>query len=207
MESSLDRNYPRLCIPERFRLLHYLFLLTKTCLRVPASNIRSKKSKEEFTLNLLKRWRGSIFSLNNSSKFEERITLWNELVQFSSSQPKQKFTREEINKKRILQMVADGRLSAASASLLSDALSDPTEENLAKLQEKHPAQDVPENIPPPSNSPQAKIDAKLVLQKLRSFPKGSAAGPTELRQATFFMLFKSIILHQHLRLSRILLII
>jgi len=78
-------------------------------------------------------------------------------------------------------MVADGRLSAASASLLSDALSDPSEENLAKLQEKHPAQDVPVNIPPPSNTPQAKIDAKLVLQKLRSFPKGSAAGPTGTR--------------------------
>ena len=78
-------------------------------------------------------------------------------------------------------MVADGRLSAASASLLSDALSDPTEKNLAKLQEKYPAQDVPENIPPPSNSSQAQIDAKLVLQKLRSFPKGSAAGPTGTR--------------------------
>ena len=37
------------------------------------------------------------------------------------------------------------------------------------------------NIPPPSNTPQAKIDAKLVLQKLRSFPKGSAAGPTGTR--------------------------
>ena len=46
-------------------------------------------------------------------------------------------------------MVADGRLSAACASLLSDALSETNEENLKKLLEKHPVQDIPENIPSP----------------------------------------------------------
>ena len=41
------------------------------------------------------------------------------------------FSQEEMNKKRLLQMVADVRLSAASASLLTDALSETNKENLA----------------------------------------------------------------------------
>ena len=121
----------------------YLFLLTKVCLRIPPSNIRSRKAREDFTLNLMKRWRGTALTNGNASKFLERITLWNELLLFVQSRPKTKFSQEEINKKRVLQMVADGRLSAACASLLSDALSEANEENLAKLLEKHPPQDIP----------------------------------------------------------------
>ena len=91
-------------------------------------------------MNLIKRWRGT-------SKFFERTTLWNELLLFVESRPKTKFSQEEIHKKRVLQMVADGRLSAACASLLSDALSEANEENLAKLLEKHPSQDIPTDAP------------------------------------------------------------
>ena len=58
----------------------YLFLLTKTCFRIPPSNIRLRKEKESFSLNLLKRWRGSLLTKNNKSKFKERVTLWEELV-------------------------------------------------------------------------------------------------------------------------------
>ena len=45
---------------------------------------------------------------------------------------KRKNTTEELNKKRVVQTVADGRLSAACASFLCDALTEPTAENLAK---------------------------------------------------------------------------
>jgi len=110
----------------------FLFLLPKVCLRVPTSNIRSRRAKEDFSLQLLKRWRGSVLTNGNISK-HKRISLWKELLASTESQPKQKFSNEEINKKRVLQMVADGRLSAACASLLSDALSEPNEENLRKL--------------------------------------------------------------------------
>ena len=34
----------------------FLFLLPKVCLRVPTSNIRSSRAKEDFSLQLLKRW-------------------------------------------------------------------------------------------------------------------------------------------------------
>ena len=43
---------------------------------------------------------------------------------------------------------------------------------------KHPSQDIPINLPPFEGVTQEKVDSKLVLKKLRSFPKGYAAGPT-----------------------------
>ena len=86
---------------------------------------------------------------DNSSKFSERILLWKELIALFESQPKHKFSAEEINKRRILQMVVDGRLSTACASLISEALSEPNEENLCKLLEKHPLQDILVDIPSP----------------------------------------------------------
>ena len=78
-------------------------------------------------------------------------------------------------------MVADGRLSAACASLLSDALSEPNEENLGKLLDQHPLQDIPENIPSPAGLEQINIPSNLLLKMLRSFPKGSAQGQTGTR--------------------------
>jgi hypothetical protein len=95
--------------------------------------------------------------------------MWNELVSFCESLPKEKFSRAEISKKKIVQMVADGRLSAASASLLSEALVEPTEENIRKLQEKHPAQDIPSDFVSASECVPIFIESSLVLKKLRSF--------------------------------------
>ena len=115
---------------------------------------------------------------SNASKFFERLTLWNELLLFAESRPKTKFSQEEINKKRVIQMVVDGRLSAACASLISDALSETNEENLAKLLEKHPPQDIPEDAPSPNGLEQLKVSPQIILKMLRAFPKGSAAGPT-----------------------------
>ena len=37
----------------------YLFMLSKVTLRVPPSNIKSRKARDDFTLSLLKKWRGS----------------------------------------------------------------------------------------------------------------------------------------------------
>ena len=142
----------------------YLFLLTKVCLRIPPSNLRSRKAREDFTLNLIKRWRGTSLTNGNASKFFERTTLWNELLLFVESRPKTKFSQEEIHKKRVLQMVADGRLSAACASLLSDALSEANEENLAKLLGKHPSQDIPTDAPSPNGLEQLRVSPDTVLK-------------------------------------------
>ena len=131
-------------------------------------------------LELVEKMEGS--SANDvQEKSKIRSIMWEEYKLYVSSLPKQKFSRAQIDKKKILQMVADGRLSAACASLLSDALADPSEENLAKLKEKHPSQNLIVDIPLPSDCEQITVPPDLVLKKLRSFNKGSAAGPTGIR--------------------------
>jgi len=127
--------------------------------------LRSRKAKENFTLNLIKRWRGTLLPNSNASKFFERLTLWNELLLFVESRPKTKFSQERnTQKKRVLQMVADGRLSAACASLLSDALSEANEENLANLLEKYPSQDIPTDAPSPNGLEQLRVSPDIVLK-------------------------------------------
>ena len=74
-----------------------------------------------------------------------------------------------------------GYLSAACASLITEALSEPNEENLRRLIEKHHLQDIPVDIPCPCDTQQVYVDSDLVLKKLRSFPKGSAPGPSGTR--------------------------
>ena len=115
-----------------------LFLLSKICLQLPPSNLKSRKMKEEFTHNLIKRWRGTSPHTLNSSKFKDREILWLEYKERESLRPPQKLSKEDLLKRRIVQMVADGRLSAASAALISESIAKPTEENLQKLLEKHP---------------------------------------------------------------------
>ena len=78
-------------------------------------------------------------------------------------------------------MVTDGRLSAASAALISESIAEPTEENLKKLLEKHPSQASPEDIPLPDAVEPIWIPKNIVYKNLRSFPKGSAPGPTGTR--------------------------
>ena len=84
--------------------------------------------------------------------------------------------KQNSHKKRSTKM--NCFFSAACASLISDALSETNEENLAKLLEKHPPQDIPEDAPSPNGLEQLKVSPQIVLKMLRAFPKGSAAGPT-----------------------------
>jgi hypothetical protein len=84
--------------------------------------------KEEFTHTLIKRWRGITSQSENSSKFKEREILWTQFKEREALRPPQKFSKEDILKRRIVQMVADGRLSAASAALIFKSIAEPTEE-------------------------------------------------------------------------------
>ena len=56
-------------------------------------------------------------------------------------------------------------------------LTEPTAENLSKLQDKHPSQDIPIFLPPFEDFTQKKVDSKLILKKLWSFPKGFCCRP------------------------------
>ena len=75
-------------------------------------------------------------------------------------------------------MVADGRLSAVCAPISTGALADPTEENLQKLNETPPSQELPSDVLSPENCVYIPIEPSLVLKQLCLFNKGSAAGPT-----------------------------
>ena len=79
--------------------------------------------------------------------------------------PSQKFSKEDILKLRIVQMVADGSLSAASATLISQVIAEPTKENLKKLQEKDPFKVTPDEIPIPYDEQPIWITQHICLQK------------------------------------------
>ena len=177
MEQSLGWNNSGLPLHQWPDFIYLSFSVNKSLPSNSPFQLEIKKAKEDFTLNLIKHWRGTLLTNSNASKFFERLTLWNELLLFAESRPKTKFSQEEINKKRVIQMVADGRLSAACASLISDALSETNEENLAKLLEKHPPQDIPEDAPSPNGLEQLKVS------------------PQVLQPHTSCMRFKSIIKH------------
>ena len=101
MESSLVWNCSRLPSPQWCCILHIPLPSFKSLSSCPPSNLRARKAKEDFTLTLLKRWRGLVLTGDNTSKFSERILLWKELIALFESQPKQIFSAEEINKRRV----------------------------------------------------------------------------------------------------------
>ena len=52
---------------------------------------------------------------------------------------------------------------------------------MKKLQEKHPSQEIPDDIPLPDDVEPIWIPQHVVYKNLRSFPKGTAPGPAGTR--------------------------
>ena len=75
-----------------------------------------------------------------------------------------------------------GNISAAVRLLCSeDNPAEFTTANLRKLQNKHPQEHTGARIPPTSdNMPALQVSEDTVLKAIRSFPAGSAPGPTVL---------------------------
>ena len=109
-------------------------MLAKVCLRVPPTNLTSRKSKDDFTLSLLKKWRNSskTSSQDALTKLNNRLIMWNDLITFCDSRPEEKFSLGEISKKKIVHMAA----FLLPVLLISDALVDPTEDNFAEAKRK-----------------------------------------------------------------------
>ena len=106
--------------------------------------------------------------------------MWNELVSFCESLPKKNSHEQKSAKRKLFkwwQMVVFLLLLLH----LFRKLVEPTDENIRKLQEKHPAQDIPSDFVSASECVPIFIESSLVLKKLRSFNKGSAAGPSGIR--------------------------
>jgi hypothetical protein len=78
-------------------------------------------------------------------------------------------------------MVREGRLSAAANMLTSAGMAPPTEETLQCLRDKHPHDALPRIPDPVPNSRVLRVGVPALMSALRSFPRGSAPGPSKLR--------------------------
>ena len=87
----------------------------------------------------------------------------------------------------ITSKLEDGNLRAAIRLLCSDdTLAAPCEENLIKLQEKHPqASSTHASFPDPSVSTPLLVDESDVQKAVLSFPVGSSGGPDGMRPQHF----------------------
>ena len=84
------------------------------------------------------------------------------------------------NIRRAKQAVQDGQYSKAIKALSSAGLATPSDDILQEMLQKHPQADLPSLPPDPVPSPYSLSEA-AVLKAVRSFPKGSASGPSGLR--------------------------
>ena len=116
------------------------------------------------------------------------IGLWNSVMD-GAGQPSSKCTvrkkgspesLRESNARRARQTMKDGLYRKAIQSLGSDGLAPPSVKNQAVMLSKHPqAPPPPEPTIPPPTAVQATIED--VARALKSFPNGSASGPSGLR--------------------------
>lgn len=95
--------------------------------------------------------------------------------------PKKNKTTVNTNMQACLKKLRTGQFTAAIRILSSDGIALPTPDTLYELQQKHP------HAPPPSIpaddiiTPSLSVDAKSMLDAIKSFPKGTACGRDGLR--------------------------
>ena len=111
-------------------------------------------------------------------------SLWSEAIENGRSLSKQKlksaFASSAANIRRAKQAVQDGLYSKAIKALTSEGLASPSTTILHEMLSKHP-QAPPPSLPsgtPPSPS---QLSEKVILRQVKSFPNGSAPGPSGLR--------------------------
>ena len=152
----------------------YLALLPK-CVLPSAKRAGNHNQRVDIT-KLCNRWTAG-----------NRLELWHEACQAASSRVRPRTSTktslaEQAKKARqaAIAFAEDGLYGKASRVLCSKGLAPNTEETKRLLTEKHPAQEPP--VVPHSTSPALQLpsDFKL-LDTLRSFPKGTACGPSGLR--------------------------
>ena len=100
----------------------------------------------------------------------------------SSKSSKQHDT--ERQQQRCIELAADGQYSKAAKALVSPGPLERNEEIEKAMREKHPlAQEAPDlsDLAAPSRAQVPEFDSMLVKKMLKSFSRGTAAGPTGLR--------------------------
>ena len=89
-------------------------------------------------------------------------------------------TQRKSNARRARQAIGEGRYRKAIQALSSGGLAQVTPEVMEQMLAKHP-QPPPPLIPPDPTPPPPNISDQDVLRALKSFPGGSAPGPSSLR--------------------------
>ena len=133
----------------------------------PRQGKKHDKATAAFTLDRIARWEAG-----------ERLSLWQDL-------PVQKRNKADISReakvRRAEALVREGLNGKACAALVAEPLVEPTRDSLRLVSQLHPSESEPprRNINDLALAPRLSSDA--VLEALRSFPKGTGAGPSGLR--------------------------
>ncbi len=86
----------------------------------------------------------------------------------------------QANARRARRAMEDGQYKKAAQALISDGLALPTAEVLAEMINKHPQSPQPSISPDPIPTP-VTISEEGLVKALKSFPSGTAPGPSCLR--------------------------
>ena len=109
--------------------------------------------------------------------------LWSEAVSHSNSarsNTKRSQDSSDTNIRRAKQAMEDGQYSKAAQALTSTGLIDPSPESLEQMLAKHP-QAPPPIIPSDPSPLPIRIDNVGISRAIKSFPNGTAPGPSGLR--------------------------
>ena len=113
------------------------------------------------------------------------ISLWSEAVSqgqnlLKKSKVAGSSPQRKTNLRRAKQAVQDGQFSKAIAALTSSGLAEPSADIVEELLAKHP-QAPPPRLPSDPVPPATSVSELEVLRSSKSFPAGSAPGPSGLR--------------------------
>ena len=154
-----------------------LMMLPKAVLRpAPRGGQRHCKQTGQFTLRRCERWlageRGELWEAPTGPRRRRAG---------SGDEDADRLARQS----RCLRLAGEGEMSRACAALVSPPLLDDTAEIATKLRAKHPQAPpaMPAMLPlgPPSQTSVPDLSVQDVLAAVKSFPRGSAGGPTGLR--------------------------
>ena len=149
-----------------------LFMLTKCVLASPPAGHRLRwREILGLVKSRIQRWVGG-----------DLVTLWSEAVEGAQSLSKRSRSapQRSINIRRAKMATQEGQYSKAIRALTSDGLATPSATVLQEMLTKHP-QSASASLPPGPVPPSISVSESTVRKGVRSFPNGSAPGPSGLR--------------------------
>ena len=160
--------------PDDLSLWSQLFMLAKCVLASPAAGHRLRwREITRCVRTRLQRWSEG-----------DMVSLWSEAIENGRSLSKQKlksaFASSAANIRRAKQAVQDGLYSKAIKALTSEGLASPSTTILHEMLSKHP-QAPPPSLPSGTPPSPPQLSEKVILRQVKSFPNGSAPGPSGLR--------------------------